>query len=242
MLTRSHTLDSRRTPGHWLHVSECGHTHKETVVLVHGAAGNWRNFLHQMKALGDKYRVIAVDLRGHGRSPWPSTPSSIDDFYQDLEEMLDWLPEKFSLVAHSFGGYLSARLTASHPQRIRHLALLNTARRIPRGIPYRMLEAMTPGADLIAAPEGFIAANAEVCRHLLGQVLQHWDCEPFYPKIQVPTLTILGGLDPLIPLDLGIESARALGGTVHTLPLGGHVCMWEAPVQVNAWLGELLKR
>lgn len=210
--------------------------------MVHGAAGNWRNFLPQMKALADNYRVVAVDLRGHGRSSWPGNESRIDDFYQDLEELLDWLPEKFSLVAHSFGGYLCARLAARHPDRVRHLALLNTARRIPRGLPYRLLEAMTPGADLISAPEGFIAANAEVCKHLLGEVLQHWDCEPYYCKIKVPTLSILGALDPLIPLDLGLESARRLGGAIHTLPLGAHVCMWESPLQVNAWLGELFKR
>jgi long-chain acyl-CoA synthetase len=238
---RSHTFDLRGSREHWLHVAEMGHSHRQTVVLVHGAAGNWRNFLPQMKFLSQNFRVVAVDLRGHGRSPWPNPASRIDDFYADLEEFLDWLPERFSLVAHSFGGYLCTRLAASHPERIQHLALLNTAKHIPRGLTYRMLEVMTPGADLLSAPEGFIAANAEVCKHLLSEVLQHWDCSPFYARIQCPKLTVLGALDPLIPLDLGIESAQRLGGPIYTLPLGAHVCMWEAPAQVNAWLLELLR-
>ncbi|MBT9586625.1 alpha/beta fold hydrolase [bacterium] len=242
MLTRSHTFDSKKSSNHWLHVCECGHQNGDTVLMVHGAAGNQRNFLPQMKALGDKYRVVAVDLRGHGRSPWPNPKATIDDFYTDLEELLDWLPPRFSVVAHSFGGYLGTRLAATHPGRVRHLALLNTARSIPRGLTYRMLEVMTPGADFVAGPQGFIAANAEVCKHLLGEVLQQWDCTPYYDKIDVPRLTVLGALDPLIPLDHGQQSARALGGAVHTLPLGAHVCMWEAPAQVNAWLGELLSR
>lgn len=242
MLTRSHTLDLKNTRHHWLHISECGHTQSETVLMVHGAAGNWRNFLPQMKALGERYRVVAPDLRGHGRSPWPDPQAHIDDFYADLEELLDWLPERFSVVAHSFGGYLCSRLAASHPNRVRHLALLNTAKHIPRGLTYRMLEVMTPGADLISAPEGFIAANAEVCRHLLNEVLQQWDCSPYYPKIECPTLTVLGALDPLIPLELGQESARILKSPVQVLSRGAHVCMWEASAQVNGWLEDLLKQ
>lgn len=242
VLTRSHTFDLKKTPNHWLHVCECGHQNPHTVLMVHGAAGNQRNFLPQMKALSERYRVVAVDLRGHGRSPWPDRKASIHDFYADLEEFLDWLPERFSLVAHSFGGYLATRLAAEHPGRVLHLALLNTAQSIPRGLTYRMLEAMTPGADFVSGPEGFIAANAEVCKHLLGEVLQHWDCTPYYPRVQAPRLTVLGALDPLIPLDLGQQSARSFGGPVHTLPLGAHVCMWEAPAQVNAWLNELLSR
>ncbi len=242
MQTRSHTIDSRRRPDHWLHVCEVGHRQQDTVLMVHGAAGNWRNFLPQMKAMSDRYRIVAVDLRGHGRSPWPDDPTTIDDFYHDLEELLDWLPPRFSVVAHSFGGYLCTRLAASHPERVRHLALLNTARSIPRTLTYRMLEKMTPGADFLAAPERFIAANAEVCRHLLQHVLKDWDCTPFYQRIQAPTLSVLGALDPLIPLEHGLESASRLRGAVHSLPLGAHVCMWEAPVQVNAWLEELLAR
>lgn len=240
MITRSHTFELKNTRDHWLHVCEAGHKQRDTVLMVHGAAGNQRNFLPQMKALSDRYRVVAVDLRGHGRSPWPDPRARIDDFYADLEELLDWLPERFSLVAHSFGGYLATRLTATHPDRVRHLALLNTARSIPRGLTYRMLEVMTPGADLISGPEGFIAANTEVCKHLLRGVLQDWDCTPHYEHIKIPRLTVLGALDPLIPLDHGLASARALGGAVQTLPLGAHVCMWEAPAQVNAWLSELL--
>lgn len=242
MQTRYHTFDSPRSPGHWLHVSEVGHQHKDTVLMVHGAAGNQSNFVPQMRALRDRYRVVAVDLRGHGRSAWPDPKPTIDDFYADLEEFLDWMPERFSLVAHSFGGYLSTRLAATHPGRIRHLALLNTAQSIPRGISYRLLEFMTPGADFVHRPESFIAANTEVCKHLLGDVLQTWDCTPFYGKIQIPRLTVLGALDPLIPLALGQESAKALGGSVYVLPLGHHVCMHEAPGQVNNWLLDLLKQ
>ena len=145
-------------------------------------------------------------------------------------------------MAHSFGGYLSTRLAAHYPDRIRHLALLNTAQSIPRTFSYRLLELITPGADVVHKPEAFIAANSEVCKHLLGDVLQSWDCTPFYSRIQMPRMTILGALDPLIPLVLGKESAKALGGTVQVLPLGHHVCMHEAPAQVNAWLLDLLQK
>ncbi|MBS2034238.1 alpha/beta fold hydrolase [bacterium] len=242
MQIRYHTFDSKRSPGHWLHVSEVGHRNAETVLMVHGAAGNQSNFSPQMKALADQFRVVAVDLRGHGRSPWPVPKPSIHDFYQDLEEFLDWMPERFSLVAHSFGGYLSTRLAATHPQRVRHLALLNTAQSIPRGFSYKILELMTPGADFVKRPEAFIAANTEVCKHLLGEVLQNWDCTPYYQHLDMPRMTVLGALDPLIPLVLGQESAKALGGPVYVLPLGHHVCMHEAPSQVNGWLLDLLKQ
>jgi 3-oxoadipate enol-lactonase/4-carboxymuconolactone decarboxylase len=237
----SHTFESRRHPGHWLHLSECGQQNTRTALLVHGAAGNWRNFLHQMPALAQTHHVIAVDLRGHGRSPWPEEPSTIEDFYSDIEELLDFLPERFDLIAHSFGGYLATRLAAEHGTRVRSLTLINTAYTIPQGLCYRLLQFVSPGADLIAAPEGMIAARAEVCRQLLDHVMHDWDCRPYYPRLNLPAMLILGALDPLIPLAAGRETAEFLPRCkLHMLPFGGHVSMWEAPERVNGWLMEFL--
>lgn len=210
--------------------------------MIHGAAGSWRNFRYQLEHFRGDHHVVGVDLRGHGQSPW-IRDSSIDDFYADLEELfLDLTQERpAALLAHSFGGYLATRLTITHPERVRGLALLNTAGNIPRSFSYQLLKLITPLADFVARPDSPIAAGTAVCQELLGGILQDWDCWPLYPLIPCPTLMLLGRMDPLIPLHLGKKAASAIPNCQLEVVPGGHVSMWEMPQRVNLILREWLR-
>lgn len=196
-----------------------------------------------MLHLADGFRVVAYDQRSHGRSPWPG-PSTVEDFYQDFLEITHNLPARFSVVAHSFGGCLAARFAAQHPERVERLALLNTAGHLPEGLAYRFLQDFSGCADPIHQlfPQ-VIGTGSRVSRYLTRTTLRGWNCWSCYPRIQAPTLLVLGRHDPLIPLDLGLQVAEHVPCChLQVLSPGGHVAMWERPDIVNQWLRGLLSR
>ena len=227
-------------PSHWLHVVSGGLLAGPTMVCLHGATGNWSNYRPLMGYFAHDYRIEAPEMRGHGRTPWPG-PWSLEQFYQDMESFLQTLPKPILLLAHSFGGYFGLRLTAEHPDWISHLVLLNTGSHIPRGLPFQFLRLTTPLCSLVKRPEGAIATDSEVTRHLMDHVLPDWDCQPFYSRLQRPVLTIAGRLDPLIPVGLVRASAQNIARQqTRILPWGMHVAMWERPALLNDWIRQFI--
>lgn len=92
-------------------------------ILQHGAA--WDGVATRLGAAG--YRVLAPDLRGHGRSDHvgPGGSYQLIEYLADLESLIQQqLPSRFDLVGHSMGAVLAAALTATRPDRIQHLILV----------------------------------------------------------------------------------------------------------------------
>jgi magnesium chelatase accessory protein len=99
-------------PHRW-HVQEMGQGPE--LLLLHGAGGAVHSWRGLMPLLADHYRVIAVDLPGHGftRSPHAAR-SSLDSMGQDLEKLIaseGWQPA--AVIGHSAGGALALRLSQS---------------------------------------------------------------------------------------------------------------------------------
>ncbi|HPO13084.1 MAG TPA: alpha/beta hydrolase [Candidatus Hydrogenedentes bacterium] len=93
------------------------------VLLVHGLAVNadvqwrWRGL---MQLLTKDYRVIALDTRGHGLSDKPHDPAMYGiQMVEDIVRLLDHLHiEKAHVVGYSFGGFITLKLVATHPERL----------------------------------------------------------------------------------------------------------------------------
>ena len=116
------------TPG--LAFSEVeGRTRKAVPVLfVHGFGhhrGVWQGTIDR---LGDRWRRIALDLRGHGDSPWsPECAYDLDDYARDIGPLLDRLDvDAAHVVAHSMGGQVAMLFAAAHPRRVKSLTLVDT--------------------------------------------------------------------------------------------------------------------
>jgi lipase len=111
-----------------LHVREWGDPDAPPVVCVHGVAGHtgrWAQLAEERWA--KRFRVVAVDLRGHGRSGW-EPPFDFETHVADLVETIDGLGLAHpDWVGHSFGGRLLLELAARHPERMRRAALLDPA-------------------------------------------------------------------------------------------------------------------
>jgi len=75
----------------------------------------------------------------------------------------------------------------------------------------------------------------------MRRTLKQWNSWDFFPRIQAPTLVILGARDPLIPVRRGREMAgRIPKARLEVLPTGGHVSMAEQPETVTRWLSQHL--
>ncbi|QNJ99798.1 alpha/beta fold hydrolase [Dyella telluris] len=110
--------------GHRMAFRTCGSEHGEPIVLIHAFASESASWRATAEALGRRgFRVIAPDLRGHGRSPWTAT-YALMDFEQDLIALLDALQlPRASLIGHSLGGHLALKLATHQPDRIHRLVV-----------------------------------------------------------------------------------------------------------------------
>lgn len=91
------------------------------VMLLHGWTCDSHDWSWQLPVLESRYRVIAVDLRGHGRSEvMPSGSYMPGDYVRDIEVLIErkFEGEKFILIGHSMGGQVAARLAAKRPDLI----------------------------------------------------------------------------------------------------------------------------
>src|ERR1700683_2763194 len=96
------------------------------VVLLHGFACGKRMWFHQIRALRNRFRVIAYDQRGHGQTDAPAaaTDYSAAHLARDLVGVLDALKiERAAIVGFSLGGGPALALAANNPERGSRLVL-----------------------------------------------------------------------------------------------------------------------
>ncbi|MGI0150379.1 MAG: alpha/beta fold hydrolase, partial [Thermoplasmata archaeon] len=110
-----------------LHVREVGSG--VPLLLLHGLGADHTLWSAATGPLGDGIRVIAPDLRGHGRTPNPEGSTfAFDELVGDLERLLDGRGlDAVHLAGSSAGGFLALRLALDHPERVRSLMLLSSA-------------------------------------------------------------------------------------------------------------------
>lgn len=110
-----------------LHSHEFGDPAGEPLLAVHGITAHGKRFRRLAEEAWPQRRTIAVDLRGHGRSTYEG-PWSIPQHVTDLLDTLDACGiESADVVAHSYGGAITASLLARAPERVRRWVLLDPA-------------------------------------------------------------------------------------------------------------------
>jgi pimeloyl-ACP methyl ester carboxylesterase len=92
----------------------------KTIVFIHGYGGQGRQWEYQLWQFSNDNRVIAIDLRGHGRSDKPEGEYSMSTIQRDLKTALDVLgvKERVVLVGHSFGGAIATEFAVAYPERV----------------------------------------------------------------------------------------------------------------------------
>src|SRR5437588_2382203 len=89
-----------------LHYVECGNQNDELVILLHGFPEFWYSWRHQLPALGEKYHVVAPDMRGYNLSDKPSRVNDykIEFLVSDVLNLIKYFgKENAAIVAHDWG-------------------------------------------------------------------------------------------------------------------------------------------
>jgi pimeloyl-ACP methyl ester carboxylesterase len=123
MLTdRTITLHGSR-----FHYTERGAPDAPAVVMLHGVTGHARTWDDEGAALASRYRVLALDQRGHGDSdPSPDADYTIASLASDLAAFVDALGlQTFAVVALSLGGRVAMQYAGTHPGRVTRLVVVD---------------------------------------------------------------------------------------------------------------------
>ena len=171
-----------------------------TIVFVHGFGGRAAYWHFQLDHFHYDSRVIALDLRGHGLSDAPHSRYDIEELCGDVVALLAAVhaPERFVLVAHSFGGAISACFTARYPERVEKLVIIGSAVRFHLKWSGRALLALP--AWLLGVAQRFIPlARLYPPAHVVSaqnrNALSKWDGTETLMRITAPSLVIRGQRD-----------------------------------------------
>jgi pimeloyl-ACP methyl ester carboxylesterase len=97
------------------------------ILLIHGLGSSLRDWEEQVSKLSESYRVITVDLRGHGHSEKPEGPYHMTDFAADVAALLrhlDAVPAH--IVGLSLGGMIAFQLAVDEPDLVRSMVIVNS--------------------------------------------------------------------------------------------------------------------
>ena len=109
-----------------LHYEEYGHGNP--LILIHGLGSSSQDWEMQIPVLSRHYRLIVVDVRGHGRSDKPRERYSIAGFTDDLIALIEHLNlPPAHVVGLSMGGMIAFQLAVDEPGRVRSLCIVNSA-------------------------------------------------------------------------------------------------------------------
>ena len=229
-----------------------------TVCLLHPVGLDSSCWGAQVAALAPRFRVLRVDLRGHGRSETPPPPYSLSGFAADVHALLRHLgAAPAHVIGLSLGGMVAQVLALEHPADVRSLVLADTnstlgpeARRamVERGEAARR-DGMTSILDSTLSrwfTPRFMGSEsvAETRRRLLADNVEGWaatwraiselETEPRLPEIQVPTLVIIGENDLSVPVSRARAMAdRIRGAGFHVVAGAPHMAPLERPDLFN---------
>ena len=96
--------------------------------MVHGIGSCKEGWLELVAHLEDAFTCVIYDLRGHGQSPVPAPPYTLDELVADLEALRAKLGhEKIHVIGHSLGGMIGPAYARAHPEHTLSVGLLSTA-------------------------------------------------------------------------------------------------------------------
>jgi 3-oxoadipate enol-lactonase len=222
----------------------------------------------QLSELRHEHRVIRVDLRGHGGSPVPAGPYSIDDLGRDVLAVMDRLGlEHTSYCGLSIGGMVGEWLASNVPDRVRALILIATSPHLPPAEGWHeraaaVRRAGTPAvvADAVLA-RWFTAAYAErrpeVVAHYRQMIssipaegyagcceaIAAMDLRDDLPRITAATLVLVGAQDPATPPEHSAAIAEAVPrARLDVLDPGAHLLTVERAAEVTRLISEHMER
>ena len=163
--------------------------------LLHGNGENGTYFVNQIDFFLNQYRMIAVDTRGHGQSPRGSAPFTMEQFAEDLNELMIKLQiPKAIILGFSDGANIAMKFALKYPSKVSAL-ILNGGNLDTKGIKRRIQIPIEIGY-YIAKRFAAKSQEAKLNMEMLGLMVHEPNIEPEeLHSIHMPTLVIAGTKD-----------------------------------------------
>jgi len=236
----------------------------DTVVLLHGLGSSTRDWESQITSLSTQYRVVSIDLRGHGRSSRTRGPYSMAGFAADIAAVLAHLgAQSAHICGISLGGMVAFQLAADSPACVRTLAIINSGPAFPgRTLKGRLtllsrfavirikgLPALAPiiAGRLFPKPEQephrrtFIQRFAENDRNAYEHTMRaigKFDVSDRLDRIQCPVLVLASDRDYTPVAAKEAYVSRLADARLVVIRDSGHASPIDQPEQVNEALLE----
>ncbi|HWU90155.1 MAG TPA: alpha/beta hydrolase [Kofleriaceae bacterium] len=218
------------------------------VILLHGGLGNGDHFGYQVPALAEKFRVIAIDSRGQGRSTLAKGKLSYQAMAADVVAVMDALRlPKASIAGWSDGGAIALALGIGFGDRVDKLFVFGT--NYDRfGSKSRTTSSATFNAYAAKCRSDFqrIAKSPKAYDAAVAALLPVWRDPTSFTKeqlrsIKAPTLVADGDHDEVIELAQVKEMATLIpNGRLAVLKDTSHFALWQDPAAFNKVLVEFL--
>ena len=227
---------------HEFFVREAGPETAPRVLLLHGWAFDSLAAWHRViPLLGEGVRVLAMDLRGHGKSDRVRGWVSVEDLADEVAAVLDSLgPGRYTVVGYSLGGMVAQALARRHPARVERLVLAATAAHPVRGpqplavallavqralarlgvavVPramhrYLLQSGAVPEEHSAWLWETLMARDADL-HHEAGFAVARFDSRPWLGRLRLPVLCLIPTRDQVIPPSRQRATAALIPGAV----------------------------
>ncbi|TGL28171.1 alpha/beta hydrolase [Leptospira koniambonensis] len=229
---QEHLIQTKKEEGpvHWISTG-CKPDKNKVLIFIHGSPGTWSNYLRYLNdpELLKKYCMLGLDRPGFGKST--GTVADVNAQAEKILETLSKLPEiqkgkkSISILGHSYGGPIAARMASISPEKFQYLFLLAAA--------------MDPEAEEIKwynkiadtwiagwiLPEEWTHSNSE----MLPLKEQLKSLTPEWKKIKAKTIVVQGEEDGLVdPKNLEfIQKNFSTETKTYLLPKEGHFLPWK---------------
>jgi 3-oxoadipate enol-lactonase len=191
-----------------------------SLLLLHAAMGSARRYYAWVPALSRHYRVVRMDLRGHGGSEIPPAdrPLTLERLVADVVGLMDHLGlADTHIVGNSAGGYLGQRMAMNHAERVRSLMLFastpglkNSQARswLPqiaaKGLRGFLAETIAERLPIAEVDAGLVdwfldeaAKNDPAYIAKFVSLMASYDWSDEVDRIRCPTLVVLPGAEPI---------------------------------------------
>lgn len=211
----------------------------EPLFLLHGNGEDGTYFASQLAFFSGRYRVIAVDTRGHGKSPRGTAPFTMEQFAADLHNLMDKLQiQKAVILGFSDGANIAMKFALKYPGRVKAL-ILNGGNLDTRGVKRNIQIPIEIGYRLSKLFAGK-SREAKVHMEILGLMVNEPNIKPEeLHAIEVPVLVIAGTKDMIKQSHTEMIAQNIPNAILSVIP-GDHFIANKNPERFNKEVEDFL--
>lgn len=213
----------------------------QPLIMLHGNEQDHTYFNRQIEYFAKRYRVIAVDTRGHGKSPRGEGEFSIESFADDLDEFMKQMDiDKAHILGFSDGGNIAIYFALKYPERVNKL-ILSGANIYPSGLKiYFNLYVYIGHAIMWLLSK--ISKHAKIHEEIFGLMIGQPNIKPSeLNKIKAETLVLVGTRD-IVKKSHTILIVSNIPRATLKIIKGSHCLARENPEEYNKSIGTFLEK